>query len=218
MPVRKSTDLIKRFCGSRPIAKYYLGSRLVWQQGDPPAITSLVANPASIDLDTRATGTVALTFAVTGSTSNHLYNTRTNANIPLTGNNTASFAQPQQPTTYRLVSQNAVGASHREVTVDVTKNPTITNLRRSGFQQIVGGANYRFAMTITGLPRPTLTYRFGTGETGTIAHNLFVQGANPFTWTVEFTITRANANDTSLVMTAVNASATVTSTLANINA
>ena len=218
MPVRKSTDLVKRFCGSRSIGKFYLGSRLVWQQGAAPSITSLVASPSSIDLDSRASGSVQFTFAVVGSTHNRLYNTRSGANIPFTGNTTATVTQPQQPTTYRLVAQNATGATHRDVTVDVTKNPTVTNLRRSGFQQIVGGANYRFSMTVTGLPRPTVSYRFGDGVSGNIAPNLFRQGANPFTWSIEFLVTRANANNTGLVVTATNASGTASATLANINA
>lgn len=218
MPVRKSTDLVKRFLGSRAVGKYYLGSRLVWQHTDPPSITALSANPSSIDLDTRATGTVTITFAVSNSTHNRLYNTRTSANIPFTTGTTATFTQPQQPTTYRLVAQNATGAVHRDVVVDVTKNPTIANLRRTGFSQVVGGANYRFALTVTGLPRPAVSYRFGDGVSGNIAHNLFSAGANPYTWTIEFLITRANANNTSLVLTATNASGTVTSTLANINA
>ena len=218
MAERRSTDLIKRFEGSRPIIKYYLGSRLVWEQGAAPSITALSANPSSIDLDTRATGNVTITFGVTNSTHNRLYNTRTNANVPFTTSTSAVFAQPQQPTTYRLVAQNATGATHRDVVVDVTKNPTIANLRRSGFQQIPGGANYRFAMTITGLPRPSLSYRFGNGQQGSVNARHFVQGANPYTWTVEFPVTRANANTDSLVMTATNASGSVTARLADINA
>ena len=218
--VRKSTDLVKRFIGSQSISKYYIGSRLVWEQGSAPSITALSANPSSIDLDTRATGNVTVTFGVTGSTHNRLYNTRSGANIPLTTGTTAVFAQPQQPTTYRLVSQNATGAVHRDVAIDVTKNPTIANFRRSGFQQIPGGggsANYRFSATITGLPRPSLGWRFGNGQAGNVSARHFVQGANPYTWTVEFLVTRANANADSLVMTATNSSGSVTATLANIN-
>ena len=218
--VRKSTDLVKRFIGSQSISKYYIGSRLVWEQGSAPSITALSANPSSIDLDTRATGNVTVTFGVTGSTHNRLYNTRSGANIPLTTSTTAVFAQPQQPTTYRLVSQNATGAVHRDVAIDVTKNPTIANFRRSGFQQIPGGggsANYRFSATITGLPRPSLGWRFGNGQAGNVSARHFVQGANPYTWTIEFLVTRANANADSLVLTATNASGSVTATLANIN-
>ena len=217
MAQRKTTDLVKRFEGSRPISKYYLGSRLVWQQGSAPSITALSANPSSIDLDTRATGNVTVTFGVTGSTHNRLYNTRSGANVPFTTSTSAVFAQPQQPTTYRLVAQNATGAVHRDVSIDVTKNPTIASLRRSGFQQRLGAVTYRFAMTITGLPRPSLSYRFGNGQSGNVSARRFVQGANPYTWSVEFLVTRANANADSLVMTAQNASATVTARLANIN-
>lgn len=221
MAFQKTTDIIKRIVGTTAILKFYNGSQLIWQQGNAPSITALTAVPSSIDLDTRPSGTVLLTFAVSGSTHNRLYNKRTGANIPLTSNTTARFTQPQQPTTYSLVAQNATGASHRDVTIDVTKNPTVTNLRRVGFQQIPlggGSANYRFAMTVTGLPRPAVSYRFGDGQRGNIVSNLFRQGANPFTWTIEFTITRANADDTSLTVTATNASATVTATLSDINA
>ena len=218
--ITDSKTLVRRFVGSMPITRVYIGTREVFRQGTPPTITSLSAAPSTIDLDTRPSGTVTVTFGVTNSTHNRLYNTRTGANIPLTTSTTAIFAQPQQPTTYRLVAQNATGATHRDTSVDVTKNPTIASLRRSGFQQIPGGggsANYRFAMTVTGLPRPSLSYRFGNGQQGAVSARRFTQGANPYTWSVEFLVTRANANADSLVMTATNASGTVTSTLANIN-
>ena len=220
-PIRKSTDLVKRFCGSQAIGKVYLGARLVFEQGTPPAITSLTANPSSIDLDTRASGNVTVNFGVTNSTHNRLYNTRSGANVPLTTSTSAVFAQPQQPTTYRLVCQNAVGSISRDVEVDVTKNPTIASLRRTGFlRHILGGgtSTYEFGATITGLPMPTLRYQFSSGEQGAINPRHLRQGANPYTWTLDWSIVLNSDAARRLTITATNASGTATSTIANINA
>ena len=217
--ITDSRTLTKRFVGSMPITRVYIGTREVFRQGTPPVITALSAAPNNIDLDTRASGTVTITFGVTGSTHNRLYNTRTGANIPFTTSTTAIFNQPNQTTTYRLVSQNATGATHRDVTINVSKNPTIANFRRTGFAQNPSGGSvtYQFEATVGGLPRPVLTYRFTTGEQGTVNVRHFVQGATPDVWTVRWTVVLANANARGLTVTATNASGSVTATLANIN-
>ena len=220
MPIiTSSRTLVKRFVGSLPIIRVYEGTREVFRQGTAPAITSLTATPDSIDLDTRASGNVTINFGVTNSTHNRLYNTRTGANIPLTTSTSAIFAQPDQTTTYRLVAQNATGSTHRDVTVNVSKNPTIMNFRRTGFAQNPrgGSVTYQFEATVGGLPRPVLTYRFTTGEQGTVNVRHFAQGATPDVWTVRWTVVLANANARGLTVTATNASGSVSATLANIN-
>ena len=167
------TDIRKRFILNRPVSKIYLGTRSTpyWQQGATPTITSFTVSPTTIDLDTRATGNITLTFGVTGSTSNRIHNKETGQNIPLTTPTTAIIAQPDKPTTYVLVCTNDTGGISREVTVDVTKNAAITNFRRTGFYQSRFGTSsgvFRFGARITGLPQPALTYNFSTGEQGSI--------------------------------------------------
>ena len=129
-----------------------------------------------------------------------------------------NILQPQQTTTYRLFATNSGGSSHRDTTVTVTKNPTLTNCRRIGSITRPGFTNYTFGFTLTGLPRPTVTYVFSGGQTGTVSTSHYQQGSNPYTWTASnWVVTMPNANAQSLVLTARNASGSTTCTLSNIN-
>ena len=130
-----------------------------------------------------------------------------------------NIPQPNQPTTYRVLVRNTGGSAHRDTQIDVTKNPTIANLIRTNFISRTGFSTFTFSMTVTGLPRPTLSYVFSGGSTGTIASSHFVQGANPYTWEIRnWSITFPDASSQRLTVTGTNSSGSVTATLANITA
>ena len=122
---------------------------------------------------------------------------------------TLSVARPDSPTTYRVIASNAGGSAHRDAIVSVTKNPTLASCRRVGFNQV--GRLYTFGLTMTGLPRPTLTYSFSRGPSGTIVHNLILPGSNDYTYIVNnFRETLADTRPQSLTFTATNASGSAT--------
>ena len=124
--------------------------------------------------------------------------------------------RPNQTTDYRLLATNGGGASHRDVRLTITKNPTISGCRRTGFNNQT--FLYQFGATFTGLPRPVITYAFSGGRTGTIDARHYQQGSNPYTWTLNnWRVNFANANPQSLTLTATNSSATDTCRLDNIN-
>ena len=124
--------------------------------------------------------------------------------------------RPNQTTDYRLLATNAGGASHRDLQFVVTKDATISGCRRTGFNNQT--FLYQFTATVTGLPRPIVTYSFSGGRTGTIDARHFQQGSNPYTWTINnWRVNFANANIQSLVLTSRNSSATNTCQIANIN-
>ena len=127
-----------------------------------------------------------------------------------------NIPQPNQTTLYRLIASNGNGLSHKEATVTVTKNPTLTNCRRTGFNNL--GFLYQFGFTLTGLPRPTVTYAFSGGKTGTVSNSHYTQGSNPYTWTIDgWRVNFANDNNQSLTLTATNNSGSVTCRINNIN-
>ena len=228
--LRSGNQKIVLFNGTQPI-NLYAGSTLISRHNNPPAITAFSASPSTIDLDTRASGTITFTLGVTGSpgatTNAQIVQLPNGANIGTTftagaGANISTtlpnILQPQQTTTYRLFATNSGGSSHRDTTVTVTKNPTLTNCRRIGSITRPGFTNYTFGFTLTGLPRPTVTYVFSGGQTGTVSTSHYQQGSNPYTWTASnWVVTMPNANAQSLVLTARNSSGTATCTLSNIN-
>ena len=127
-----------------------------------------------------------------------------------------NIAHPQKTTTYRLFATNAGGNAHKDVTVTVTKNPLLTNCRRTGY--IDATTTYFFGFTLQGLPRPTVTYRFSGGQQGTVPSSHLTQGANPYTWTSSgWQIAFANSNAQSLTLTATNSSGTTTCSISNID-
>ena len=203
----------------------------VWEDLDNPVITAFDVIPTDIDLDTRPTGTLVFTIGVTGVAGsvtnaqvvilpqgtnvgpNHVAAAGANINTTL-----PNIPQPNKTTTYRLYAHNDAGNAHKDATVTVTKNPTLANCRRTGF--IDSTATYYFAFTTTGLPQPTVTYRFSGGQQGTVSPRHLVQGANPYTWNVPdraWRITFANSNAQSLTLTATSSQGTATCTIANIN-
>ena len=132
-----------------------------------------------------------------------------------------NIAQPNKPTSYRLIAHNAGGYSHRDTSVNVTKNPTITNLRRTNVVTRAGFSTYTFAFTVTGLPRPAVTFdfsNFAESSGNRVATTHFIQGSNPYTWNVSgWSVTFPNSDARSLTLTATNGSGSVTASLANIN-
>ncbi len=217
------------FLGTRPIQKIYMGDTLVWANTNPPTISSFSVSPATIDLDTRLTGTISFSFSVSAqaglSLSAQIYREpegvavgasfTAGKGLPLTGS-LPNISQPLKPTTYRLVARNSGGASHSDATVTVTKNPTLTNCRRTGF--VDATTLYTFGMTFTGLPRPLITYVFSGGQQGTINERHYTQGANPYTWSfTDFRVTMATPQAQSVVFTATNSQGTATCRIGNIN-
>ena len=219
--------------GSLPIQKIevYKGGRLikVWEDLENPVITAFDVVPKNLDLDTTPTGTIVFTIGVTGTAGSDTYAQvvrlpdgtnigpthvgRSGANINTTLSN---ILQPNQTTTYRLFVHNEAGASHKDTTITVTKNPTLANCRRTGV--INSTHTYFFGFTLTGLPRPVVTYRFSGGQTGTVSATHLTQGANPYTWTSSgWQVIFPNSNAQSLILTATNASGSVTCRIANIN-
>ena len=238
--VGSSTGTLKRDAahisvGSLPIQKIevYKGGRLikVWEDLETPTITAFDVVPKNLDLDTTPTGTIVFTIGVTGTAGSDTYAqvvrlpdgtnigpthvARAGANLNTTLSN---IPQPFQTTSYRLFVHNGAGASHKDTTITVTKNPTLANCRRTGY--IDSTTTYYFAFTTTGLPQPTITYRFSGGQQGTVSARHLVQGSNPYTWNVPdraWRITFANANAQSLTLTATNSSGSTTCTISNIN-
>ena len=198
-----------------------------------PVITSFSVTPTSIDLDDRLTGTISFSLGVTGTsgqvTTARIIRVRDNAQIGTTftggsGLNLSqtlpNITQPLQTTTYRLIATNTDGNSHRDATVTVTKNPTLTNCRRTNY--IDATTLYEFAFNLTGLPRPSVRYVFTqnniAGQQGQVPYNHYAQGSNPYTWNVTgWRINFANSNARSLVLTATNSSGSATCTIGNIN-
>ena len=229
--IRKGSnaDYKHLFIGSKPLQKIYKGSKLIWESQNPPVITTFSVSPSTIDLDTRATGTITFTLAVTGRAGENTYaqivRLPSGANIGVThvAANGASISttlpnitQPQSTTTYRLFARNDEGASHKDTTVTVTKNPTLANCRRTGFNN--QGFLYSFGFTLTGLPRPVVTYRFSGGQQGTVNVRHYSQGSNPYTWTIDgWRVTMPSAANQSLTLTATNGSGTTTCSIGNIN-
>ena len=225
------------FDGTRPI-DLYAGNKAISKRNhtNPPVITVFSVAPNTIDLDTRPSGTITFTLAVTGIaggvTNAQIVRLPHGANIGTTftaaaGSNISTdlpnVVQPQSTTTYRLFASNSGGHSHRDTTVTVTKNPTITNCRRVGY--IDSTKTYFFGWTLTGLPQPTVTYSFSGGQSGTASASHLSQGSNPYTWYTSagspvnygLRITFANSNAQSLTLTATNASGSSTCTISNIN-
>ena len=156
------------FLGTQAIGKIYKGDTLVWTSENPPQITAFSISPHTIDLDDRMSGTITFTFSITGTagqvTNAQIVRLPNGANVGatfvaarglgFTNQTLPNIQQPLQTTTYRIFATNSNGASHRDATVSVSKNPTLTNCRRTGFVDATD--LYEFAFTLTGLPRPTV--------------------------------------------------------------
>ena len=217
---------------SQAIQRVYTGNNLIWRNIDPPTITAFSVSPNNIDLDTMSSGTVTFTFTVQGTPGQISYAqivrlpgggnigaTFVGASGAIINGNLPNILQPTQTTTYRLFARNTGGNTTRDTTVTVTQNPVIRNFRQTGFRQGIPGISadtYNFGATIVGYPRPSVSYRFSTGEHGTLTSSHFTSsGTN--TWTLAFTHIFNNANARSVVLTATNSSGTVTETISNIN-
>ena len=216
------------FIGTKPVHKITKGTQVVWQATNLPNILSFGVTPTSIDLDTRPSGNVTISWTAAAQS-----NTQ-NSNIYLVPQGTQvgqsyvagsgagvsetfTTPQPNQTQIYRVVVRNTGGASHRDATVKVTQNAAITNFRRTGFAQHPGiqAGTFIFQATIKGYPQPALSYRFGNGRQGAItARHLTASGTN--TWTLSYTIYHTVLSD-SLVLTATNSSGSVTATINNIS-
>ena len=142
---------------------------------------------------------------------------------PLTGT-IPNIPQPTKTTTYRLIARNPAGSSHREVTINVSQNAVISNLRRTGFSQRPDGRRYQFTARVKGYPRPAITWRFSNGTSSQSdndgIHFTPVSGQTN-TWDVVWGqgAGRLYAGGTtdSFTMTATNSSNSVSSSISNIS-
>ena len=209
------------------------GASQIYRRPVVPVITSFSVTPTTIDLDDRLTGTISFSLGVTGTagqvTTARIIRVRDNAQIGTTftggsGLNISqtlpNIAQPLRTETYRLIATNTDGNAHRDTTVTVTKNPTLTNCRRTNY--IDATTLYEFAFNLTGLPRPSVRYVFTqnsiAGQQGQVPFNHYAQGSNPYTWNVTgWRINFANSNARSLTLTASNSSGSSSCTINNIN-
>ena len=142
---------------------------------------------------------------------------------PLTGT-IPNIPQPTKTTTYRLIARNPAGSSHREVTINVSQNAAISNLRRTGFSQRPDGRRYQFTARVKGYPRPAITWRFSNGTSSQSdndgIHFTPVSGQTN-TWTIIWgtgagRLYAGNTTD-SFTLTATNSSNSVSSTISNIS-
>ena len=209
------------------------GASQIYRRPVVPVITSFSVTPTTIDLDNRLTGTISFSLGVTGTagqvTTARIIRVRDNAQIGTTftggsGLNLSqtlpNIAQPLRTETYRLIATNTDGNSHRDATVTVTKNPTLTNCRRTNY--IDATTLYEFAFNLTGLPRPSVRYVFTqnsiAGQQGQVPYNHYAQGSNPYTFNVTgWRINFANSNARSLRLTASNSSGSSSCVINNIN-
>lgn len=136
------------------------------------------------------------------------------SNIAFTGSSVTTTLR-KAPTSYRLTTFNRGGSVHRDIEVNVTKDPELTNCR---FLHVINQTHtYTFGFNVSGLPRPTVTFAFENSISGTVVHNLFNPGANLYTWVINnFTETLPTSDQRKLTLTATNASGTDTCEL-NVN-
>ena len=195
-----STTINQFFDGNRPIDRIFDGATQIYQApiAGPP-ITNFSVAPSSIDLDTRPTGTLTFTFAITGKAGNDLtaqiVRLPDGANIGTTfsGINGANIStslpnipQPTSTTGYRIISHySGGGSSHRDIDVDVTKNAGVSACSfRSvpGGQEAPLGQTLHITCTITGYPRPVVTIAGWVGSPFTDRH-FTSSGTNQWSFT-----------------------------------
>ena len=192
--------------------------KLIWQNTAPPSITAFSVAPTSIDLDTRPTGNVTLSWTATAQNEvrtsrvylepqatriGQTYVTAANTGI----SETITTPQPTQNQTYRLVISNDTGASHQDVNVTVQKDLAITNFRRTGFTQVptnpLLGA-YRFGFRITGYPAPNRFVFSGVHSATTDGRHLTPVSGMANTWDFEITFDLPVVSSGSLTVVATN--------------
>lgn len=145
--------------------KVYLEDTLIWSNTAPPTIASFTANPESIDLDTRATGTIRFTWDISGSpTMWAVYRGMTRISNNFVGNTArvqgfTDLAQPNQTSVYTLLVNNDGGAVSYAATVTVTQNPVVSNLAVSFAGDRLGntGGTVRIQGRVKGYPRPEIS-------------------------------------------------------------
>ena len=216
-----SAEPVHVFNGTKAISKIYNGSALVWGNTNAPNITAFSVSPDTIDLDTRPTGNVSFTLAVTGrsgeTTNAQVVRLPGGQNVGPTyqGQNGANISetlpnipQPNQTTTYRLFATNAGGAAHRDTTLTVTQNPALSGLTtqgRSGGQAAPQGVTIVISGTVTGYPRPDITINQSFNNGNALSDRHFTSnGTNSWAFTADwfypsttsrvFTVTATNSS------------------------
>ena len=123
----------------------------------------------------------------------------------------ATLPQPSKTANYRLTAFNATGASHRDTTVTVTKDPVITNFRSTGANHAPNagahGATFRFEAIVDGLPRPTMSANQGIGS---ISDRHLTQRSDG-RWDLTFTHYFGSSGSRQVALSATNGSGVATS-------
>ena len=169
--------------GPIPARKVYIHKgtlQKVWEAINPPAITAFSVAPATIDLDTRPTGNLTFSLAVTGTAGQD-----THAQIvqlpdgqdigtSFSGINGANISeslpnipQPTETTNYRLIARNNGGQSFRDAQVAVTQNPQLSNLAVTALSagpSAPQGETIRLSGKVIGFPRPNIFIDNGIGR------------------------------------------------------
>ena len=184
----------------------YLGSQLYWEGGTPPVITSFRVDRNNLDLDT-ATGNIELIVQGTGFTEGRIINQNTGEVVQnfatTTGVSRASTPIPQEVTVYVVTVSNSRGSISQELTVNVTKNPLLTNFRSLGALPSQGNQrHFRFAATLEGVPQPTMSADQGIG-TITPRH---LTKTGPGIWNLEFDHVFGVAGSRRVTLTITNSS------------
>lgn len=135
---------------------------------------------------------------------------------------TISATRPNQTTSYRLYARNDGGTSQQDVTVTVTQNANISNLRRTLFINSHEGnntGNFQFKATVSGTPRPVVSWNMPDGQTGFNNSHTSFRSTGTNEW--EITIggpagLRLGVTSGMLAVTVQNSSNSDTATIANI--
>ena len=191
--------------------------------------TYLTASSSTIDLDTRPTGTISFTLAVTGRTGQdttaQIVRLPDGANIGTTfsGVNGANISttlpnitQPTQTTTYRLIAHNTGGSNHRDATVTVTQNPALSNCSargRSGGQAAPQGVTVDITCTVKGYPRPVITVNQGWVASTTPDRHFTTVSGQVNTWTWEDSQFYGTSGARTFIVTATNSSGSTTASV-----
>ena len=214
-----------------PLQKLYSGSILLWENVNPPTIATFSVDRPIINLDTNPTGNVIFTIRVNHHASGGITNAQLYKGLATLGpqftaaagndiDTTATHPQPNTTSTYRLVAYNTSGSVHSDLTISVTKRPTITNFRRTAFLVQPGqqAGTFRFKATIEGSPMPSIRYAFGNGaQSQHDNQNITFVSTGTNRWEITLQAYHNVLND-SLTLTATNGSGSTTARIDNIRA
>ena len=192
--------------------------RDLFARANPPTIDSFASNVQQIDLDSRATGRIILTWATTGAGACKVLEQGGSVLLSSSLSGSVQIPQPRETTSYLLTASNRQGSVTRVVTVRVVQAPVITNLRRTrALQGLYGIVSYEFRAFVTGSPKPTATYRINQGQE-TAVRSLRRSDDTPGGYELVLMKSLNSELNHSLTVTVTNSSGSDSATIDNINA